>query len=578
MLVRSLITAAVVAFLVFIGEAQAQTLRFGHANTTAEIAGELFQEFADRVTKATGGAVTIRVFPAEQLGKEVDLVKQVKEGALDMSAPSMAAASALVPALEMASAPFIWRDWNEAEAIIRSVAFDPVFDELRERHSIVPVSRVWYWGWRNVTTLRSRGQKARRPARPQDPGAGKPGLGRDDQGLQCLPDAGAIWRSVYGAPTADGRRSGEPHSDNLLAQVLRGAGRARDDPSHASEQHDCHQPRQPASLKPEHREILFAEAARASAMNTYLQQKREASMLEDIRKSGRTKIIEDVDRDAFAERARACHAGDGGALGQGQPRPPHGCDRHRPQALTRAMPLAMHFRRLDDCAEPARTFSSPASTHSIATLVVAAVVFRYMLSDPLTWSEELILLLFGWMIFLGIANAFRARTHIIIDFVVLFAPRRGRPSPSAIVAFAATARAPVRAHVVSRGATCSRDAERQRRCLASRPPGRSLPLVVGCALSLLHLLRNLMDDGPPAPSGPTSRRGSETRHADDPPRDLRRDLLVGRHADLGRHGGLRHAGDRESRASRSPSPRSVSSRECSRSRSWQSPSSRWPDR
>ena len=122
MFVRSVMTAAIVAAGMFIGEVQAQTLRFGHANTTAEIAGELFQEFAERVTKATGGAVTIRVFPAEQLGKEVDLVKQVKEGALDMSAPSMAAASALVPALEMASAPFIWRDWNEAEAIIRSAA------------------------------------------------------------------------------------------------------------------------------------------------------------------------------------------------------------------------------------------------------------------------------------------------------------------------------------------------------------------------------------------------------------------------------------------------------------------------
>ena len=85
MFIRHLLTAAVVAGGVLVGQAQAQTLRFGHANTTAEIAGELFQEFSDRVNKATEGAVTIRVFPAEQLGKEVDLIKQVKEGALDIS-------------------------------------------------------------------------------------------------------------------------------------------------------------------------------------------------------------------------------------------------------------------------------------------------------------------------------------------------------------------------------------------------------------------------------------------------------------------------------------------------------------
>jgi tripartite ATP-independent transporter DctP family solute receptor len=305
MFVRNLITAVVVAFAVCIGESQAQTLRFGHANTTAEIAGELFQEFADRVTKATGGAVTIRVFPAEQLGKEVDLVKQVKEGALDMSAPSMAAASALVPALEMASAPFIWRDWNEAEAIIRSVAFDPVFDELRERHSIVPVSRVWYWGWRNVTTL---GREVRKP--------------EDLHGLKIRVPESPIWvemikafnasptpvpfGEVYTAlqqRTVDGQENPIPtiysrkfyEVQDVLAMTR-----------HMLQNNMIVINRDSLSrLKPEHREILFAEAARVSAMNTYLQQKREASMLEEIRKSGRTKIIEDVDRGAFAERARA---------------------------------------------------------------------------------------------------------------------------------------------------------------------------------------------------------------------------------------------------------------------------------
>jgi len=60
-----------------------------------------------------------------------------------------------------------------------------------------------------------------------------------------------------------------------------------------------------AKLKPEHQILMFQEAERFSAMNTYLQQKRENSMLDDIRKSGKTKIIEDVDRAAFAEKAKA---------------------------------------------------------------------------------------------------------------------------------------------------------------------------------------------------------------------------------------------------------------------------------
>jgi len=59
-----------------------------------------------------------------------------------------------------------------------------------------------------------------------------------------------------------------------------------------------------ARLKPEHQKLLLDEAARVSAKNTTLQQGREASMLEDIRKTGKTKIIENVDRDAFAQRSQ----------------------------------------------------------------------------------------------------------------------------------------------------------------------------------------------------------------------------------------------------------------------------------
>ena len=63
------------------------TLRFGHANSPGEIAHDLYKEFADNVTKKSGGQLVVRVFPSEQLGKEVDLLQQLKSGALDISSP-----------------------------------------------------------------------------------------------------------------------------------------------------------------------------------------------------------------------------------------------------------------------------------------------------------------------------------------------------------------------------------------------------------------------------------------------------------------------------------------------------------
>lgn len=298
------LAAGIAAAFTFAAGAAAQTLRFGHANTSAEIAGELFQEFADNVTKATGGAVTIKVFPAEQLGKEIDLIKQVKEGALDISAPSMAAASSLVPALEIASAPFLWRDWSEAEAVIRGAAFDPIFADLRDKHAIVPLTRVWYWGWRELTTL---DREVRKPD--------------DMKGMKIRVPESPVWVEMiraYGASptpvpfgevytalqqrTVDGQENPVP---TIFARKFYEVQGYVSMTRHMLQNNMIVINRDSlARLKPEHQKLLLDEAARVSAKNTTLQQGREASMLEDIRKTGKTKIIENVDRDAFAQRSQ----------------------------------------------------------------------------------------------------------------------------------------------------------------------------------------------------------------------------------------------------------------------------------
>jgi TRAP-type C4-dicarboxylate transport system permease small subunit len=157
------------------------------------------------------------------------------------------------------------------------------------------------------------------------------------------------------------------------------------------------------------------------------------------------------------------------------------------------MPLANAVRRLDDWSSRAEDLCLAALHALIAGLVLAAVVFRYILNDPLTWSEELVIVLFGWMIFLGIANAFRVRSHIIIDVVVLFAPR------VVSIAFGALATA-VTALVLGvltwyAWRYMVREMPNLTPMLGVSAAWAIAPLVVGSVLSILHLLRNLMDEG-----------------------------------------------------------------------------------
>jgi len=280
----------------------ATTLRFGHANNNGEIATDLFQEFADNVTRRTKGEVTVKVFPGEQLGKEGDLIQQVKSGALDISAPSMPSLSGLVPALEIASAPFLWTDWAQAEKIITGPAFQPQFDELRDKHNVLMLSKIWYWGWRNLTT----GTRA----------VNKP---EDLSGMKIRVPESPVWvemiRAMGGAPTpipfgevytalqqktVDGQENPIPTIYSRKFYEVQ---------AHLSMTRHMLQnntmiinQRSFDKVSPEHQKVLLEEAAAASVKNSKLQQERETSMLEEIRKSGKTAIVDKPDRAAFAAK------------------------------------------------------------------------------------------------------------------------------------------------------------------------------------------------------------------------------------------------------------------------------------
>ena len=300
---RRLITvAALSAALVSAQAFAATTLRFGHANNAGEIATDLFQEFADNVAKRTKGEVTIKVFPAEQLGKEADLLQQVKSGALDVSAPSMPVLSSLVPAFEIASAPFLWNDWQEAETVIRGPAFEPVWAELGDKHNVVPLSKIWYWGWRNLTT-------ASKPVvKPEDIGGLKIRVPESPVWVEMIRAIGAAptpipFGEVYTAlqqKTVDGQENPIPTIFSRKFYEVQG---------HLSMTRHMLQnntivinKRSFERLSPEHRQALLDEAAAASVKNTKLQQERERSMLEEIRKSGKTAIVDNPDRAAFAAK------------------------------------------------------------------------------------------------------------------------------------------------------------------------------------------------------------------------------------------------------------------------------------
>ena len=300
----STLVASVIATFTFASAAAtaATTLRFGHVNNTGELATELYQEFADKVGARTKGEVSIKIFPAEQLGKEVDLIQQVKSGALDISSPSMAALSNLAPALEIASAPFLWSDWAQAQKVISGPAFQPIFDELAAKHNVLMLSKIWYWGWRNMTT----GSKA----------INKP---EDMVGLKIRVPESPVWVEMIKAMGAS--PTPIPFGEVYMALQMKVVdGQENPIPTIYTRKFYEVQPhlsmtrhmlqnntviinkRSLEKLSPELQKVLYEEIAALSDKNSKVQQEREASMLEEIRKTGKTAIVDKPDRAAFSAK------------------------------------------------------------------------------------------------------------------------------------------------------------------------------------------------------------------------------------------------------------------------------------
>lgn len=62
----------------------------------------------------------------------------------------------------------------------------------------------------------------------------------------------------------------------------------------------------------------------------------------------------------------------------------------------------------------------------MVVLLAAGVFFRYVLNDPLVWSESVAKLLIVWMTFIGTSIAFAEQTNIRVDSLVDCLPDRIR--------------------------------------------------------------------------------------------------------------------------------------------------------
>ena len=123
---------------------------------------EAIVRMGKKIETATNGRISIQMFPSMQLGGEKEMIEQAQIGALQIARISVGAMGPVVDDLNVFNLPFVFRD----EAHMRKVIDGPIGQELIERMSNGPGSRLIALGWMDAGTRNVYAKKA--VTKPED--------------------------------------------------------------------------------------------------------------------------------------------------------------------------------------------------------------------------------------------------------------------------------------------------------------------------------------------------------------------------------------------------------------------------
>lgn len=154
--------------------AQAQTkLKFAHVYEVSEPYHKQALWAAEEIRKRSNGKYQIEVFPASTLGKETDINQGLTLGTVDIIYTGMAFAGRTYPPMSIASAPFIFRDYNHWQTFRTSPVFKDLAQQYEAKSGGHHIAGYTYYGQRHLTANKlvqkpedMKGMKLRVPDAP----------------------------------------------------------------------------------------------------------------------------------------------------------------------------------------------------------------------------------------------------------------------------------------------------------------------------------------------------------------------------------------------------------------------------
>lgn len=169
---------ALASVLACAGQAQAQaaqtySLKFNHVLGPREPYHAGFTNWAKRVEERTKGGLKIEVFHSAQLGKEEDIIEQMRQGANLGQNTDSARLGNYVPAIAVMNGPYFVETLEEVGKLRKAPSVVKWQDELAGKHGLKVVCFNWVQGYRHFFTNKPvktpddlKGQRVRTPPAP----------------------------------------------------------------------------------------------------------------------------------------------------------------------------------------------------------------------------------------------------------------------------------------------------------------------------------------------------------------------------------------------------------------------------
>ena len=153
--IRAAALAAVLGLAAVAGApAMAQTfqLKFNHVLGPKEPYHAGFQEWAKAVEARTKGVLKMDVFHSSQLGKEEDIIEQIRQGANVGQNTDSARLGNYVPGIAVMNGPYFAENLEEVAKLQKAPTVIKWKDELAQKHGLKVVCFNWVQGYRHFFT------------------------------------------------------------------------------------------------------------------------------------------------------------------------------------------------------------------------------------------------------------------------------------------------------------------------------------------------------------------------------------------------------------------------------------------